>query len=379
MHDCLIVGMGPAGLAAAYHLARRGRRVIAVDRTVPGRYKPCGGGISPAVAAWFEFDFAPVVSHKIATVRYTWQLGTPVEAQLEVAEPMWMVQRGEFDEFLAARAREAGAELQSGVTATGLVKGDRDAVTLQTSTGNLQARYAVIADGATGSGAKWAGFKERQRFLSAVLEIPTDEAPAANAHFEFGLLKNGFLWSFPKQGSYAISGGVFRANKGKTTEITEKLHEFATSLGLDSARGTLYEHPMCLWHDAKPLHRERVLLAGDAAGLADPLVVEGIRPALLSGVRAAEAIDRALTENAPKALTTYSDRLQAEWGNNMKLARDLSGWFYRFPGTIYKVALTRPRAAAIMSRILCGELSYSDVTEEVVGRLKQKFLPGGRG
>lgn len=378
MQDCLIVGMGPAGLAAAYHLARRGRRVTVVDRDEPGRYKPCGGGISPAIAAWFEFDFAPVISHKIDAVRYTWQLDNPVEAKLDVAEPMWMVQRGEFDAFLAERAREAGAELQTGVTVTGIENG-RDSVTLKTSTGPLQGRYAVVADGATGNGAKWIGLKERQRFLAAILEIPSDAPPAANAHFEFGLLKNGFLWSFPKAGSYAVSGGVFRPNKGKVAELTQKLREFATGLGLDPDRGTFYEHPMCLWNDAKPLHRGRALLAGDAAGLADPLVVEGIRPALLCGVRAAEAIDRALDADSPQALAAYSERLQAEWGGNMKLARDLAGWFYRFPGTIYKVALTRSSAAATMSRILCGELSYSDISEEVVGRLRKRFLPGGKG
>ena len=378
MQDCLIVGMGPAGLAAAYHLARRGRQVTVVDREAPGRSKPCGGGISPAVAAWFDFDFAPVISHKIDAVRYTWQLDNLVEAKLDVAEPMWMVRRGEFDAFLAERAREAGAELNNGVTVTGL-KRERDSVTLQTSAGDLQGRYAIVADGAAGNGAKWVGLKERQRFLSAMLEIPSDEAPAASAHFEFGLLKNGFLWSFPRAGSYAVSGGVFRPNKGKMAELTEKLREFATGLGLDPDRGTLSEHPMCLWNDAKPLHRDRALLAGDAAGLADPLVVEGIRPALLSGMRAAEAVDRASSEDSPKALAEYSDRMQAEWGSNMKLARDLAGWFYRFPGTIYKVVLTRPRAAAVMSRILCGELGYSDVTDEVVGRLRKKFLPGGGG
>lgn len=378
MQDCLIVGMGPAGLAAAYHLARRGYQVTVLDRDAPGRYKPCGGGVSPAIASWFDFDFSPVVAHKIAAVRYTWQLDDAVDAKLEVAEPMWMVQRGDFDEFLAERAEEAGAELKTGATVTGLKRG-RNEVTLQTTSGELEARYAIVADGATGNGAKWVGLKERQRFLAAILEIPSDEPPATNAHFEFGLLKNGFLWSFPKAGSYALSGGVFRPNKGKMDEIRSKLTEFAKGIGLDPDRGEFYEHPMCLWSDAKPLHRDRSLLAGDAAGLADPLVVEGIRPALLSGVRAAEAVDSAIKEDSPKALAGYSDRMQAEWGSNMKLARDLAGWFYRFPGTIYKVGLTRPNAAAIMSRILCGELSYSDVTDEVVGRLRKKFLPGGGG
>jgi len=50
MYDCIIVGAGPSGTAAAYHLAKRGRSVLLIERAKLPRYKPCGGGVSPQIA-----------------------------------------------------------------------------------------------------------------------------------------------------------------------------------------------------------------------------------------------------------------------------------------------------------------------------------------
>jgi flavin-dependent dehydrogenase len=88
--DCIIVGAGPAGGAAAYHLAKRGRSVLVLERAALPRYKACSGGVSPAIARWFDFDFAPVIAAKVTQIRYTWKTGDPVEAGLNTPEPMWI-------------------------------------------------------------------------------------------------------------------------------------------------------------------------------------------------------------------------------------------------------------------------------------------------
>lgn len=44
LYDCVIVGAGPAGGSAAYHLAKRGRSVLVLEKDPLPRYKPCGGG-----------------------------------------------------------------------------------------------------------------------------------------------------------------------------------------------------------------------------------------------------------------------------------------------------------------------------------------------
>ena len=71
-YDCIIVGAGPAGASAAYHLSQRGRSVLLLEKAALPRYKPCGGGVSPEIGQWFDFDFEPVISQKVTRTRYTW-------------------------------------------------------------------------------------------------------------------------------------------------------------------------------------------------------------------------------------------------------------------------------------------------------------------
>ena len=120
MFDCIIVGAGPAGGSAAYHLAKQGRSVLIVDRDVLPRYKPCGGGVSPAIAQWFDFDFSPAISCEVDTLRYTWNLEDPVDVKLEHQQPIWMVRRDIFDHFLVQQAQKQGAELRDNTEVTGI-------------------------------------------------------------------------------------------------------------------------------------------------------------------------------------------------------------------------------------------------------------------
>ena len=48
--DCIVVGAGPAGASAAYHLSKRRHKVLLLEKAALPRYKPCGGGVSPQVA-----------------------------------------------------------------------------------------------------------------------------------------------------------------------------------------------------------------------------------------------------------------------------------------------------------------------------------------
>jgi flavin-dependent dehydrogenase len=57
--DAIVVGAGPAGAAAAFHLASAGRRVILLEQQEsPGQANPCGGGMAASVQRWFPFDLS---------------------------------------------------------------------------------------------------------------------------------------------------------------------------------------------------------------------------------------------------------------------------------------------------------------------------------
>ena len=82
--------------------------MLLLEREALPRVKPCGGGVSPEIAAWFDFDFSPVISARVTRLRFTFRHGDPVEAPMDTQESLWMVRRDAFDRFLASRRRTLG-------------------------------------------------------------------------------------------------------------------------------------------------------------------------------------------------------------------------------------------------------------------------------
>ena len=366
MVDCIIVGAGPAGATAAYHLAKRGRSVLVLDKDTFPRHKPCGGGVSPAISKWFDFDFTPIIDNTVTKVCYSWKHGDKTEIKLKDVEPMWMVQRGAFDHFLIQQAQAQGAQFKQGTPVTGIqLAGDRWQVTTPQETDT--ASYLVAADGGKGPMAGWLGF-EKQPSLGMTLEVEA-EVPSPKRHtayFDFGSLKNGYIWNFPKSNGYSLSAGFLRGNKGKPEELKKQLTKYAQQFGLDLANARYSEYPLNIWSEA--------VLAGEAAGILDPLTGEGNRPAIFTGLKAAETIDAALAGETN--LANYTQAITQEWGADMVLAGRLAGLFYQFPKIAYKVGVKRPSAAQVMGKILCGELRYSDVTDQAIKKLRKSLIPG---
>ena len=378
MFDCIIVGAGPAGATAAYHLAKKGHSALVVEKASFPRYKPCGGGVSPAIAQWFDFDFTPVINNTVTKVKYTWKMDDPVEAELKNVTPMWMVRRDEFDNFLVEQAQQQGAQLKDDTEVTAInLQGDRWQV--NTNNGIFEAAYLIAADGVNGPVAGWLGLGAKQKVTGASLEIIAEvpEQRLNMAYFDFGSLKNGFLWSFPKADGYSLSGAFVRDRKGKPEELKKQLYNYATKFGVDASNGQYTEYSLNLWQENQPLHTNRAVIVGEAAGIVDPLIGEGIRPAIFTGMKAAEAVSQSLA--GQEALAQYTEIIKQEWGADLFLAQRLAGLFYQFPKIAYKVGVKRPAAAQIMGKILCGELRYSDIIEQATKKLKASFIPGFGG
>ncbi len=379
MYNCIIIGAGPSGASAAYALAKQGHSVLILDRASFPRSKPCGGGVSPAIASWFDFDFTPVIDNTITQVRYTWKIGDPVEATLKNVKPMWMVNRSAFDQFILDQAIQKGARFQDNTEVTA-IQPQTEGWTVKTPRETFTATYLIGADGVKSVIAQWLGLTNPKPSLAGSLEIKTSQPPQNlnKAYFEFGLLKNGYIWNFPKSYGYSISGAILRGNKANSAELKKQIFTYATEFGLDTSNATYTEYPLGLWRENQTLHSHNALLVGEAAGVLDPLTGEGIRPSIWTGLKASEAISQSLQGN-PHAIAKYSDLVKQEWGNDLILAQRLAGLFYQFPQIAYKVGVKRPSAAQIMGQILCGELRYSDITEQAVSRLKKSLIPGMKG
>jgi flavin-dependent dehydrogenase len=127
-----------------------------------------------------------------------------------------------------------------------------------------------------------------------------------------------------------------------------------------------------IWDGQQPLHgggaAAGLLVAGDAASLCDPFLAEGLRPALLSGCRAAAAIDRWLAGDTG-ALAGYSAQMRAEWGESMAWGKRMAQVFYRLPRVGYQLGVKRPTAPQRIAQILSGEMGYGDIAQRVIKRL----------
>ncbi|MCM1981492.1 geranylgeranyl reductase family protein [Lyngbya confervoides] len=378
MYDCIIVGAGPAGGSAAYHLAKGGHSVLVLEKESLPRYKPCGGGVSPIVGQWFDFDFSPAISVRATTIRYTWQMEDPVEVDLNTAEPIWMVRRDIFDHYLIQQAQRQGAELRDAQEVTGL-QFEQDHWQVKTAAGTYGARFLIAADGAKGPLAKWLGFKARKRCIGGALEgeALTPVTQEHIAHFEFGMVPNGYLWNFPKADGYSIGIGTFQGGRAnaKPPNLREIVARYSQLFNVDFTTIHQQGHPLCLWNGDQVLHTQQALLAGEAACVVDPFTAEGIRPSIFSGIRAAEAIHAALGGDL-EALDRYSQVMAEEWGRDMQWAQRLAGVFYRLPKVAYGMGIKRPSATRRIGQVLCGELRYGDVAENAIRRLTGGLLSG---
>ncbi|MEG4279416.1 geranylgeranyl reductase family protein [Microcoleus sp. MON1_C1] len=363
MFDCIMVGAGPAGSTAAYHLAKQGRSVVVVEKASLPRNKPCSGGVSGAIAHWLDFDLTPAISMKANKITYTWKMGDLVQVQIN--SPMWMVQQDVFDDFLIKQAQKIGAELRDSTQVKG-IEFKNYVWEVKTNSEPVSGRYLIGASGAGGPMTKRLGLKEPTLCLSASLETRSIKGDSVN--FDFGTIKKGFIWSFPKADGYSWSIAAMRDHKPK--DIKKMLAEYAPKCGADVSVSNGREHPRSLWEGDRKLHSPNSLLAGDAASLADPLSGEGIRPAIFSGFKAAKASDRTLGD-AEDAKESYTESIAQEWGPDMVWISRLARAFYEFTGVVYRAGLQLPRTTQLMSKILCGELLYADIAN----RAFQKLMP----
>jgi flavin-dependent dehydrogenase len=321
----------------------------------------------------FPFDFSTVVERWIRRVRFRFQDDREVVADLP-DRSVAMVMRDRFDLHILNHAR---ADVRDQAFVSGLEQ-DESGVTATTASGErFRARYLIGADGANSRVSRLVGLRcDGWMGVAVEAEVPVEEdlleAYADTALFMFGRPSRGYLWVFPKAEHLSVGIGAFREHMSDMKRTLQR-ETAGLGIGIDGVR--LRGHPLPIHLKREPLHRGRVLLIGDAAGLMDPLLGEGIRHAVDSGKLAAESLLR----DSPRS---YSQRVHQEIGQDLLWARRWAQLFYNHPWRSFELAVRNPLFVEDFIRLFAGELSYRRMALHAVPNVLlgwKRRLPVTRG
>jgi geranylgeranyl reductase family protein len=340
--DVLVVGAGPAGSAAALHLARSGARVLLADKARFPRDKPCGGGLTGRALRHVPCDVQPVVERVVDRMVMRAGYRTTVD-RTSRAPLIAMTQRRRLDQHLAEQAAAAGADFRDGAAVAG-IELDDSGVTARVGDSRVGASFLVGADGANGVVARAAalggeivrGVALEGNVAWSALE---QAAYASAAWVELGVFQGGYGWVFPK-GDHANLGVGGWMEEGP--RLRDHLDRLARAHGVDPAVLTdVRGHRLPMRELGAPAAHGRVLLVGDAAGLVDPLSGDGIYEAFVSGRLAAASILAGRPDEYEAALAAALDRhAAASWKAKRTIDRYPRAclWALRAPGVFDAVA-----------------------------------------
>ncbi|MCH8994776.1 MAG: geranylgeranyl reductase family protein [Chloroflexi bacterium] len=360
-YDAIIVGAGPAGSTAARLLAARGARVLMLDRARFPRDKPCGGAVTVQAAGHAGIDLSPVIERTVTEARISFRLGHPFVRSWP--EPLaYMTRRCRLDAYLAEQAMSAGVDFRDGVSVRGVELTNGGAV-VQTSGDTYRARTLVGADGANGVVARAVGLAPLGSVAIALeANMPANDGLMAKWEraiaLDFGGIPGGYGWLFPKGDHLNVGVGGWRW-VGPT--LRPRLSALCRFLELDESKlWGLRGHHLPMRAPGAPIVRGPALLAGDAAGLVDPLAGEGIDAAFVSGRLAAESIGPYLAGEVTD-LVAYEAAVERELTPNLEVAHKLQAVFQRMPRPCVAIMRRSDRFWGILCSLVRSETSYAEV------------------
>jgi flavin-dependent dehydrogenase len=332
--DVAIIGGGPAGSSAGSLLAKKGRRVIILERDKFPRFK-IGESMLPSSADILD---RMGVKEKIDQAGFTVKYGGEIVAACGAKrvrfyfkngwkskrESSYQILRSKFDKILLDHARELGCDVRE-ETAVGGVNFDEDGASLQLENGEkIRARYVIDCSGRNCLVGNQ--FQLRQPYpelkkFSVYAYYEDVKRPGGKEGSLTRMIRatDSWFWMIPLADNTTSIGVVMDASLFKSLKLSPEaalnqciseqpmVNEWMTN----ARRVTPVFATSDFSYRNSRLAGDRWLLAGDAAGFVDPIFSSGVYLALLSGDLAARALNQTFDESSvrERAFATYEKRV----------------------------------------------------------------------
>lgn len=351
--DVAVVGSGPAGSIAAYHLARDNFQVALIEKKIHPRPKPCGGGLQEKARRLLPFGISEAVERVISGMVF--QLGLKDRFIRRSAAPVaYNLSRERFDHFLVRQAVGAGTILIEGEGLRGL-EFKEGHVSLLTENNRFLAKVVIGADGAASVVRKVINPKGvAQETVGLIYELEKDNTfcsiPEDLFIIDWGTVPAGYAWIFPKERT--LTTGVM-APKALSRHLVRYLDAFLEREGLRLDRKKIKAYPIPTRTLGEPISSRWGILVGDAAGLTDPFTGEGLYYAIASGQRAAYWVKEHLQTGAD--LHLYEEDIDRGLMQEIVVAGKMRSFFNTFSRYIHNLYRRNDRLWMAFCEVMRGD------------------------
>jgi digeranylgeranylglycerophospholipid reductase len=333
-YDVIVVGAGPAGLAAAKSAVDNGAKVLLLEEhSVIGSPVQCGESLAMSSIEELGLEMSPsfVANDDVRKII----LFSPNRKKIEIVMPRKlrppgvMLERKMFEKLLAVKIANLGGHVFVKSPAVGALRENGNVVGVKVKhideEKDIRAKVVIAADGPASKVAQWAGmdvYSDVEKFAScAQFQMANVNIDPQVAEIYLGkVAPGGGFWVLPKSEGFANVGLGIAGDDPKTAlsylrEFIEKDERLKNGSVIEFNVG-----PVPVGGPVKKMVGNGIMLVGDAARQVNPATGGGMKFGIRAGIIAGEVAANAVKSGdvSARALKVYEKRWNKEFRRRFK-------------------------------------------------------------